>query len=216
MEMPAYSLATAARYLRVKRSILYNWTHAGKSDRPLVKLPDRYPSLSFANLLECHVLKAFMCGYCLRLPRVMTALRALNSLFESDHPLLSSDLTEGGLDVFLINASSGTHLDPNAPEVRAFRNTVQFHFDRIAYKNKIAKLFPLVGRKGFAEPRLISVSPIVAFGRSVIDGTGISTAVIAGRFKARESIHRLSREYRLKVEQVEEAIRWETDDEIPD
>ena len=47
-------------------------------------------------------------------------------------------------------------------------------------------------------------------GGSVIDGTGIATAVIAARFKARESISALADEYGRSVQEIEEAIRWET------
>jgi uncharacterized protein (DUF433 family) len=43
----------------------------------------------------------------------------------------------------------------------------------------------------------------------VIDGTGIATAVIAARFKAREPIAALVEEYGRSEEEVEEALRWE-------
>jgi len=50
----------------------------------------------------------------------------------------------------------------------------------------------------------------VGFGKPVIAGTGISTAVIASRFNARESVPELAQEYGLTEAQIEEAIRWET------
>jgi uncharacterized protein (DUF433 family) len=59
------------------------------------------------------------------------------------------------------------------------------------------------------EPRLIQINPAVGFGKPVIAGTGISTAVVASRFNARESIDDLASEYGLKPRQIEEAIRWE-------
>ena len=43
----------------------------------------------------------------------------------------------------------------------------------------------------------------------MIAGTGISTAVVASRFNARESIDDLASEYGVKPRQIEEAIRWE-------
>jgi uncharacterized protein (DUF433 family) len=43
----------------------------------------------------------------------------------------------------------------------------------------------------------------------MIAGTGISTAVVASRFNARESIPDLASEYGVKPQQIEEAIRWE-------
>ena len=58
--------------------------------------------------------------------------------------------------------------------------------------------------------RVVEDFPRVGFGKPVIAGTGISTAVIASRFNARESVPDLAKEYGLDERQVEEAIRWET------
>jgi uncharacterized protein (DUF433 family) len=59
------------------------------------------------------------------------------------------------------------------------------------------------------EPRLIQINPAVGFGKPVIAGTGISTAVVVSRFNARESMDDLASEYGLKPRQVEGAICWE-------
>jgi uncharacterized protein (DUF433 family) len=50
---------------------------------------------------------------------------------------------------------------------------------------------------------------MISFGKSVIDGTGISTAVIASRFAAREDPQALAHEYGRSEEEIWEAIRWE-------
>jgi uncharacterized protein (DUF433 family) len=54
------------------------------------------------------------------------------------------------------------------------------------------------------------INPSLGFGKPVVAGTGISTAVIASRFNARESVPDLAKEYGLEPKQIEEAIRWET------
>jgi uncharacterized protein (DUF433 family) len=54
------------------------------------------------------------------------------------------------------------------------------------------------------------ISPAVAFGKPVIAGTGISTAAVAARLHARESIGDLAHEYDLHRDQIEEAVRWES------
>jgi uncharacterized protein (DUF433 family) len=71
------------------------------------------------------------------------------------------------------------------------------------------KLYPFVMERTPNEPRLIQINPAVGFGKPVIAGTGISTAVVASRFNARESIDDLASEYGVKLRQIEEAIRWE-------
>jgi len=70
-------------------------------------------------------------------------------------------------------------------------------------------IYPFVMEPKPNEPRLILINPGVGFGKPVIAGTGISTAVVASRFNARESIDDLASEYGVKPQQIEEAIRWE-------
>jgi uncharacterized protein (DUF433 family) len=59
------------------------------------------------------------------------------------------------------------------------------------------KFYPFVYEASSHEPKIISLAPAVAAGRPVIDGTGVSTAVIASRFFARDSVESLAREYEL-------------------
>jgi hypothetical protein len=66
-ELPAYSIAEAAHYLRIPIATLRSWvrgrhypTEAGeKFFKPVIDLPDpNLASLSFVNLVEAHVLDA--------------------------------------------------------------------------------------------------------------------------------------------------------------
>jgi uncharacterized protein (DUF433 family) len=53
------------------------------------------------------------------------------------------------------------------------------------------------------------IDPQVSFGRPVLVGTGIPTAVIAGRYKAGESMDALADDYGRQRFEIEEAIRCE-------
>lgn len=55
----------------------------------------------------------------------------------------------------------------------------------------------------------VTVSPDVGFGRPCIGGTGISTAVIAARFRAGESLADLILDYNVTPGQAQAALRWE-------
>jgi len=86
----------------------------------------------------------------------------------------------------------------------------QYHLQRVEVEPKgLFRFFPFVMRPGPSEPKTIEINPMVGFGKPVIAGTAISTAIIASRFNARESIADLAAEYGCKPEQIEEAIRWE-------
>jgi uncharacterized protein (DUF433 family) len=56
---------------------------------------------------------------------------------------------------------------------------------------------------------------MIGFGKPVIAGTGISTAIIASRFNARESIAGLAEEYGRTPQEIEEAVRWERSLPLP-
>ena len=55
----------------------------------------------------------------------------------------------------------------------------------------------------------VVIDPYVSFGRPVLVGTGIPTAVIAARYKAGESVDDLADDYGRSREEIEEAIRCE-------
>jgi uncharacterized protein (DUF433 family) len=57
------------------------------------------------------------------------------------------------------------------------------------------RFFPFVVQPGPSEPKTIEINPMVGFGKPVIAGTAISTAIIASRFNARESVTDLASEY---------------------
>ena len=56
--------------------------------------------------------------------------------------------------------------------------------------------------------KLITRSISICFGRHVIDGTGISVSVVAGRYEAGESVSSLMREYGMTRAKIRAAIQW--------
>ena len=55
----------------------------------------------------------------------------------------------------------------------------------------------------------VVIDPRIAFGNPIVDGTGISTAVLAQRYKAGDSIDELADDFGLSRDAVEQAIRYE-------
>ncbi len=55
----------------------------------------------------------------------------------------------------------------------------------------------------------IAIDPGISFGRPVVVRLGISTAVLAERLDAGESIEELASDYGLSTTQVEEAVLYE-------
>ena len=209
LDMPAYSFVDAASYTRVPYQTVRYWSLARNDSPPLITLPDsQQPGLSFLNLLECHVLNALRTKHELQIKSVRRALEVLIRLHPSKHPLLEATLVTDNVDLFLESAGQIVNLSKGGQT--AIKEVLQTYLTRITYtESGIPKFFPFVVKDRVDEPRIISVVPTIAFGRSVIDGTGIATAVIAARFKAREPISALAEEYERSEAEIEEAIRWE-------
>jgi uncharacterized protein (DUF433 family) len=86
----------------------------------------------------------------------------------------------------------------------------RMYLERVEIDPKgLFRFFPFVVEPRPSEPKTIETKPMIGFGKPVIAGTGISTAIISSRFNARESIAALAEEYGRTPQEIEEAIRWE-------
>jgi len=209
LAVAAYSPSDAARILSVNYTTLMYWVAGRRNHSALIKpVSSAPPELSFINLIEGHVLKALTTRYRMRMQNVSNGLDTLKERFKSEHPLLDPRFRTDGVSLFiqesdqLLNLSKGGQL--------ALKEIMEVYLQRVVWNaDGLVKYYPFVYRERANEPRIISMTPPISFGQSVIDGTGISTAVIAARFAAREDPEMLATEYGLSKEEIWEAIRWE-------
>ncbi len=212
LDEPIYTAADVSRIVRVPYQTVRYWAFGRHSVSPLFEVPQTTPpALSFANMLECHVLNAMRTKYELNVRNVRSALDSLASKFHDPkrgHPLLTEDFRTNGIDLFInqgaINISAGGQ-GTLLPLLNVYLERIQWSVAELGPR----KFYPFVYEVSPREPRIISLTPTIAAGRPVIDGTGVSTAVIASRFFARDSVENLAQEYELSERQIEEAIRWE-------
>lgn len=217
-ELPGYSVAEAAHYLRVPIATLRSWvrgryypTESGKRYfKPLIELPDPdLLSLSFVNLVEAHVLDAIRREHNIPLPKVRTALDYVKKNFGSLHPLAEQKFETDGVALFvsrfqqLIAVSESGQL--------AIKEMLAAHLRRIEHdaSGMAVKLYPFTRKRTFDEPKIVVIDPFVSFGRPSIAGTGVPTAIVAERYKAGESMDELAEDYGCERPQVEEAVRCE-------
>lgn len=206
MEAPVYGFAEAAQYLRIPLTTLRYWSKGSGSVPPLIK--PQSARLSFANLLEAYMLSSMRAIYNVRVPRVRKALVNLAKYVQHKHPLIEQAFETDRRDLFVEHLGKKVNLYKD--EQILIPGIMELYLERIERDPKgLLRLYPFVMQPKPNEPRMILISPAVGFGKPVIAGTGISTAVVASRFNARESIDDLSSEYGVTPEQIEEAIRWE-------
>ncbi|MCE2450893.1 MAG: DUF433 domain-containing protein, partial [Candidatus Latescibacteria bacterium] len=95
------------------------------------------------------------------------------------------------------------------------RELLQAHLRRIDRDSAgyALRLYPFtrkrLGQQLIEEPKAIVIDPRISFGRPVLTGTGIPTAIIAERYKAGEAIGALADDYGCPTLKIEEAIRCE-------
>lgn len=217
-ELPAYGIPEAAHYLRIPAATLRSWvlgryypTSVGsRLFKPIVLLPEKErPLLSFINLVEVHVLDAIRRKHEVPLKKVRGALDYLQRHFPSAHPLADQRFETDGINLFvqkygqLINISQDGQL--------AIRNMLEAHLRRIERDEAglAVRLFPFTRKRDLDEPKFVVIDPYVSFGRPVLVGSGVRTAVVAERYKAGESVDQLAEDYGRKRLEIEEAIRCE-------
>lgn len=217
-ELPGYGVPEAAHYLQIPASTVRSWvvgrpylTQGGRRFfKPLIYLPQKdLPVLSFFNLVEVHVLDAIRRKHGVRLTKVRRALDYLSSKFPSKHPLADHWFETDGLDLLvekygqLINISREGQLE--------VRDLIHAHLQRIERdpSGVPIRLYPFTRKREPNEPKAVVIDPRVSFGRPVLAGTGIATAVVAERFKAGEPIDKLAEDYARSPSEIEEAIRCE-------
>lgn len=207
-EEPAYGLSEAAVYLKVPYQTLRYWLTGFKSRPPIIEPVAKEPvRLSFMNLLECHVLAGMRKIYDLKLPRVRSALKKMARDYPQPHPLITEVLMTDRKNLFVERLGKIINVSEHG---QMGLNFYQMHLQRVEIDPKgLFRFFPFVVQPAPGEPKTIEINPMIGFGKPVIAGTGVSTAIIASRFTARDSIADLAAEYECTPRQIEEAIRWE-------
>lgn len=216
-DLALYSVADAARIVRVNAATLRTWAlgrnyPTREGDRrwePLIRAADpKHKRLSFTNLVELHVLSALR-GKSVRVDRIRKATRFLRDSLGTDHPLADTDTHTDCVDVYveylgqLVNASSAQ---------ATLRPIVERYLTRIDRDERglARRLFPATRDTEDLGPKLVVIDPARRFGRPVVSGSGIETAIIAERFHAGESARDLAIDFEIAEDAIEEAVRFET------
>jgi uncharacterized protein (DUF433 family) len=214
-ELPLYSLAEAARIVRMKPSTVRTWalgrsyptSQGAKSWPPLIHAADtKARRLSFANLVELHVLSSLRDKE-VRVERIRSASQFIRGALKVEHPLADVDAHTDSIDIYveylgrLINASTSTF---------ALRPMVERYLERIDRdaRGLANRLYPITRDDGDC-PRAILIDPARRFGRPVLAAANIETSVIAERFFAGELPSSIAADLQVTEVDVFEAARFE-------
>lgn len=216
-DMPRYSVPEVAAYVRVKPRTLSTWIRgrsypaaegAKESPAVIVRPSDQDPRLSYNNLVEAYVLNVLRRHMGIRMADVRRGLQYVEETFDIPRFLLSDKLRvrRGNL----IIQALGQYINVGAGGQAEIPEVVMEYLRRIRYEHGFpVGLHPVTRPDHPTGPQRIVILPDVGFGKPVTTRQHISTAVIASRFGAGESVEELADDYQLEALDVEEAIRTE-------
>jgi uncharacterized protein (DUF433 family) len=219
LSTPAYPFVEAAHYLNIPLSTLRAWCLGrglradGKTRRfqPIIRLDanDRR-ALSFLNLVEAHVLTAIRRQHHVPLPKVREALNFVSRRMGSQRPLAELEFQTDGIDLFLEKLGSLVNVSREGQTEMA--EIIRDHLRRIERDTQgiPVRLFLFTRKDDIRDqPSPIVVDPRIAFGRPVLAGRSVPTAILADRFKAGETLTQLADDYDTSPQNIEEGLRCE-------
>lgn len=217
-EIPAYSIAEAAGYLRLPVSTLRAWLlgqryrtgNEPKFFRPVIEIADRKDrQLSFLNLVEAFVLAGIRRQHEIPLPKVRKAVDYLSRTFDSKRPLAEEQFETDGIDLFVEKV--GSLIGATQEGQIQMREVIRDRLERVRRdpKGVPEKIVLFPARSDKPRSTDVVIDPRMSFGRPVLDGFGVRTAILAERFDAGEDIDALAQEYAAPGEAIQNAIRCE-------
>jgi uncharacterized protein (DUF433 family) len=217
-DVPAYSIPEAAHYLSIPRATLRAWvlgmryrTKEGKvvRFRSVIDLPLRgRPLLSFFNLVEAHVLRGLRTQHAVRLPKIRRALDYVKKEMGWPRPLIQQEFKTDGVSLF-VERLGGQIVDVAERGQLVIRD-VMAHLERVEWEQKVAaRLYPFTRLDAADAPRSVVIDPRFSFGRPMLIESRVTTAVVAERYKAGESIESLAEDYGCTPLEIQEGVRCE-------
>lgn len=220
-EIPAYGIAEAARYLDIPASTLRSWTlgqpykYRGQENffEPVIEIAEpRQKYLSFYNLFEAYICDALRREHKVPLGQIRSAIKLIETRLDPSgkHPLVDQRFATVGVNLFI--EWYGELIGVKNPDQSTLRSVLEGYLKRVDRDKfgKVMRLYPFTRTPRVAEdPRVVVIDPTVMFGRPVITGTRVATAMVYQRWKAGEGIQTLAEDYARPIPEIEEALRCE-------
>jgi uncharacterized protein (DUF433 family) len=218
-ELATYTVAEAARLVRIPVATLRSWTFGrryatvdGERFSPRLIEPPLDPQnrLSFLNLIETHVLRSLRTRHGVSMSDVRKALNFAQDRYGIDRLLIRRELKAAPGRLFFEEYASLVEL-PRGGQL-ALREVFDAHLERVVHdaRDRLpARFFPWFPIEGQEAKKAVVVDARVAFGNPVTARRSIRTSVIADRFEAGEAVADLARDYGLENAEIKDAIRFE-------
>jgi uncharacterized protein (DUF433 family) len=208
--MPLYTVADAARYLRLPRQTLTYWSDPHKNRRPIVTtIGERHrgqPVVPFVGFTEAFVASVFRRVHGLTWPYIRKALTRIEDKLGLEHALASQKLFTDGAKIvydYSRNDSEARLLVEVVSDNVVFTEVIEDYLRRIEYATD-----------GWAEYIVLptvrpvaSVTPYKAYGQPLTLRGDARIVDILDRFEGNESFSEIAEDFGMPPEDVEEVVR---------
>ncbi|MCY7287464.1 MAG: DUF433 domain-containing protein [Cryobacterium sp.] len=165
--------------------------------------------LTFNNLIEVHNLRALRVKHEIRLDHVRGAIEIAGKAYGISRLLISKELLFDAGGLFLERYGQLLELSPS--QQIAIKGVLIDYLSRIDYDSDglPTGFFPIERTISNSGKKLILVSPVISFGRPVVQRVGVSTHIIADRLNAGESEESVMKDYGIDAAELKEAAAYE-------
>ncbi|MEX1006365.1 MAG: DUF433 domain-containing protein [Acidimicrobiia bacterium] len=218
--VPLYTIAEAARFLRVPRTTLATWAHGYERARPSRKLISSdaivtsipaakgEPQIPFGGLAEAMVLAA-MRRAGVSLQHIRAAVAVLSGELGIEHALASKRLYTDGAQLLYDYAEREREEELENLTIvvsgqRVFGGVVKDYLERIAYANDgwaNRVVLPMTDRA------IVEADPARSFGQPIFVEGAARLEDVVDRWKAGEPLAEVAADFGVPVADIEDVLR---------
>jgi uncharacterized protein (DUF433 family) len=206
---PMYSFREVAHLSHVSISTVRNWllgytTEQGEVEPLFKEHPAEEKACSFLQLIEIVVAAKFRKAEHAPFKTVRHAYDNARKLYKPDYPFASLELKAiGGHIVYIMRVPGASLQALDRPEQFTIPDLVQETIGQLEYEYELASRWYPAGKD-----IPIVVDPRISAGVPVVKDRGVTVEAIHRRFKAKQKMEFIAKDFALKVGVVEEIIRF--------
>lgn len=214
--LPAYQIKEAARYADISPKTVVHWHRGGDAASAHLSLREARASLSYLQLIEVAVVAALRhAGVPLKKIRETRDYCAKN--LSTEFPFAEYKFKTDGKKIIMDylqfdkKAGRGKVIVPHEGGQLGWKSILdkkltEFEYDK---RHGLAVKWHVGGKSS-----RVTIDPLVSFGAPNVNG--LPTWVVRGRWTAGESLEDISEDFRLPIEEIKAALKFEGVDDIPE
>lgn len=208
-----YSYPECARLLGIRSRRVWGWYHGWHGRESLLRsdyegmFPS--PAISFLDFVDAAVACTLHAKHGVIIQTIRKLRKQLAGEWNTPHPFAREEFytDERGRNVFYLCAEEDgeRHLVEILKRQYAIPEVLLPFLKRVEYdkRTKLAQVFPLSGR--------VVLDPRRKFGKPTVEGTGMLTVILYKCYLETGSEDQVADWYNVNPEDVEEAVRFETE-----